>query len=298
MHRVRRLGLALVAAALISALLGCGDTVSEEPPGNSTHSSVGLDEPTAPVSNSPSMSPSKPSKVYLALGDSLTAGYQRATGDDKGGAYPALLSDELATVGVTVTVENLACSGESTTDMLSGGRCQPAPSSQLREAEAIAARHRGDLALVTLFIGANDVLRCISSGSVDRTCLAEGEEVYGENLPQILRRLRAVAGPDVPIAVLLYYDPFRQSIAGRSPPAGLRQSSAEGTERLNAALTGAAKEVDATVVDLRGLLEGADGSALCTMTSVCANGDFHFNARSNAAVADRLFDVLGPRLTS
>lgn len=292
-----------VTALLASVLLaGCAGGPPAESDSSPAVSSPGASSPavSSPAVSSPTGSaPASPPvgrKVHLALGDSLTAGFQNATGDDKGGAYPALLALTLEREGLPLTVENLACTGESTTELLTGGRCHPPPTSQLREAERIAAVRRGDMALVTLFIGANDVLRCISTGSVDRTCLAEGEQTYRDNLPQILQRLRTAVGPDVPIAVLTYYDPFQQTIAGRTPSENVRQGSAEGTERLNAALTEAAQGVGASVVDLRGLIEGRDGRAVCTMTSVCSTGDFHFNATSNAAVADLLHQKLAPVL--
>lgn len=297
------MGVRALAVAVLSAVLvaGCAVEPPEGPRTTTTITTSPSDPATGPAtapqsSSSPSASASTGRKVYLALGDSLTAGYQRATGDNKGGAYPALLAAELEKDGLPLTVQNLACTGESTTDLVSGGRCQPPPGSQLREAERIAAQNVGRVALVTVFIGANDLLRCISTSSIDQACLDRGEAVYGENLPVVMSRLRTAVGPDVPIAVLTYYDPFRVTVAGMTPPADFRRLSAEGTERLNAAIRAAAGAIGATVVDLRGVIEGTDGQALCTMTSVCSNGDFHFNAASNAAVADLLHQQVAPLL--
>lgn len=236
-------------------------------------------------------------RVYLALGDSLTAGFQGSTGDAKGSAYPALLAARLGEDGVELRVENLACTGESTPAMVGGGRCFPPPDSQLREAERVIAAEEGRIALVTVLIGANDILRCVmTGGAVDESCLTSGLGDTAEGLPVVLGRLRTALGPDVPIVALTFYDPFRATISGRPVPPGTSAGSARATEALNDVIREAAAGADVTVVDIRPAMEGAEGTALCTTTSICRTGDFHLNAAGHAAIADLLHDRLAPRV--
>lgn len=62
------------------------------------------------------------------------------------------------------------------------------------------------MALITIDIGANDVLNCFAIPS-DMGCLANGLTVIKQNLPTILTALRAAAGKDVPIVGMNCYNP-------------------------------------------------------------------------------------------
>src|SRR5438477_13188118 len=101
---------------------------------------------------------------YLALGDSLARGVQPTrTGvlvetnqvyvDDLY-AYYRLRHPELR-------LAKLGCSGETTETMIAGGVCSYPLGSQLAEAVQFLQTHQ--VALVTLTIGANNILRCISA---------------------------------------------------------------------------------------------------------------------------------------
>jgi lysophospholipase L1-like esterase len=72
----------------------------------------------------------------------------------------------------------------------------PDGGTQLAEAVHFLEEHRGEVAFVTIDIGANDFLGPSGLGPVF------------SNLPLILAELRAAAGPDVPIVGMNYYDPF------------------------------------------------------------------------------------------
>lgn len=297
MHRWRLVAAALTAG-LLAAACGAGPSGPEATPvvTASVTASLTASVPVPSPSPEPSASPTTGEPVFLALGDSLTTGFQRGTGDDLPGAWPTLLTQRLAETGPRLHVENLACAGETTTEFVSGGRCHAAPQSQLLRAETILVDGGRAVALVSVQIGANDVLRCLGAHGADAACESAGAATYSANLPEILTRLRAAAGPRVPMLVIGYYDPFRGAVAGRTLPPQVQQDSAAATDRLNAALAAAAAGAGAHVVDLRGVLEGPDGSRLCVLTSVCTTGDFHLNPAGNAAVADAVATVAGPHL--
>ena len=119
-----------------------------------------------------------------------------------------------------LTLIKLGCGGETTGSMLSGHGnpdalllgCNPAGGSQMRAAERFLRAHRRhrEVALLTLDIGANDVVGCASGARFDISCVTRGVEHIDANLPRILRRLRRAAAPGTPLAAMTLYDPFLQ----------------------------------------------------------------------------------------
>ncbi|HSO63823.1 MAG TPA: GDSL-type esterase/lipase family protein [Ornithinibacter sp.] len=194
------------ATALALALSACGG--DPEPEAATAPSTA----PSASASPSDSPSPTggaADEKLYVALGDSLAAGYQPGGTELRDTAYPALTASRLGADGAELTVENLGCSGETTTSLIEGGTCDFAAGSQLEQAESLLTSRRGEVGLVTIDIGGNDLLRCVRAGAdVDTTCVAAGVKTVQTNLPTILERLRAAAGDDVPVLVLGYYNPW------------------------------------------------------------------------------------------
>ena len=156
---------------------------------------------------------------YLSLGDSLSRGVQP---DAAGQNHPTDqgYADDLAKAGRLVLPQlqlvKLGCeTEETTTSMINGGKCiyanGPAPNgAQLAEATAFLRAHRGSTVLVTVDIGANDLSRCINraTGTIDLACVHTTFAQVPGNLRSILERLRAAAGPRVPIIGMNYYSPF------------------------------------------------------------------------------------------
>jgi lysophospholipase L1-like esterase len=203
--------------------------------------------PTSPSPASPASpkSAAAGSGYYLALGDSLAAGFQLGVDHrTKGYAGPVRAAVE-GRHGATALV-NLGCSGETTSSMLVGGSCSYAKGSQLAQAEQFLRDHAADTRLVTVDIGGNDVARCGFEG-LKPECTKPALATLSGNLPKITSRLRAVA-PDVQIVLLNYYDPFLVlDLVGSS---GLGQTSVSELAKLNAAIDASAKASDAQVADV------------------------------------------------
>ena len=165
-----------------------------------------------------------PSRYYLSLGDSLAQGMQpEADGvtvdTDEGYADQLYTLEKPKIAGLKLV--KLGCGGETTTSFLTGHGnsadsillgCNPADGSQMSAAERFLRSHRrrGEVAFVTLDIGANDVDGCTPGGNLDESCVIEGVEHIASNLPVILRRLRRAATPGTPMAAMTLYDPFLQ----------------------------------------------------------------------------------------
>ena len=177
----------------------------------------------------------------MALGDSLAAGVGATAGQ---GYVPRLtLAESYRTPGLTL--ENVSCSGATTTSMLAGGGCSYAEGNQTAAAEAFLRSHVGAVSFITIDIGANDVTPC--AGHPDPACATGRIATVQSNLTQILARLRAAA-PGVPIIGMTYYNPFlAQWIAG-DPTAATDSIASAAT--FNAALTATFSAGGAEVADV------------------------------------------------
>ncbi len=174
-----------------------------------------------------------PARYYVAMGDSLAAG----SGSTGGADYVNDLYRYAEPLVPGLQVDNLGCSGETTTTMIHGGTCNGyVTGSQLGDAEAFLRAHSGHIAFLTLDIGADDILGCISHTAIDQACFTAGLARVQSELPQILAGLRA-ADATVPIVGALYYDPFLQYWLGGLQGQRAARLSLRSVERLNATLT-------------------------------------------------------------
>jgi lysophospholipase L1-like esterase len=226
---------------------------------------------------------------YVSLGDSLAAGTQPGQfSTDEG--YTDQLYADLHVQMPTLQHEKLACPGETTATMISGalpyeGRnpkepCAYAHGSQLAEAASFLRGHRNFVALVTIDIGANDILNDP----------AHGGDAIAANLPVILATLRDSAGPDVPIIGMNYYDP-RLALVWFTNPSGLAAeiAAAVGFNAFLGALYAAAQDpvadvatafatTDTTLVaDPTFGIVPVDVLRICQWTWVCTAQNIHAN---------------------
>jgi len=171
----------------------------------------------------------RPYDYYLALGDSLGAGWQpnAVTGQGyiSGRGYADDIAAQLKAQGTKYV--NLACPGETTGSMIHGGCPYPhSYADQLDAAADFLAAHRGDRVLVTLDIGANNVDGCVSGASLDVQCALNGIKQTAEDLPVIMGRLRAAAGHKTEFIGGTYYNPYLAAwLTGSAGQATAKQSS-------------------------------------------------------------------------
>ena len=171
-----------------------------------------------------------PTRVLLALGDSLAAGYQPTDGNVApapnptsgfaDGGYPHGYAADLATHD-GLRLLDLACPGETTASMraIAAQRActrlyqgEFGVASQEAAAMQYLARNPKSVALVTIDIGANDLSGCATrSSQVNLTCVASAEKRVVTNLPALLQPLERATheyDPGARIAAMTYYDPF------------------------------------------------------------------------------------------
>lgn len=227
---------------------------------------------------------------YLALGDSLAAGYQPGVGDDRTGGYVGgvLAGLQAQRRGDDVTLVNLGCSGETTTTLLQGGLCAYPEGSQLKAALAVLASPGPPVDVITVDVGANDLTGCASPSGVDQSCAEGAMAAVTGNLASALGQLRGAA-PSARIVVLDYYDPFLATWTLGPNGQALAQASAVSTAALNAAIAGVAQGVQAQVAPVSELFATDDftigaGQTLprnveliCARTWMCERSDIHTN---------------------
>ena len=172
---------------------------------------------------------------YLAMGDSLAAGYQPGQGDDKAGGYVGGVLDAVRTATPKTKLVNVACSGETVVTMVDGGRCAYDEGTQLAQAVQFLHAHRRTTRLVTIDIGANDVQRCVSRSplGIDLACIQQGLGDVQRLLPQVLAQLHAAA-PDARLVVVNYYNPFLAAYLTGAAGQALAQQSVALQAALNA----------------------------------------------------------------
>jgi lysophospholipase L1-like esterase len=276
---------ALLALAGLLAVLGGGAAAPERP------------RPTAAATPSTQPSPSTSGSFtdYLVLGDSLAAGYQPSNpGDrtDPDGGYAGLVADSLA----VPRLQNLACPGETTVTMRDGGLCDYAEGSQLAAAEAaLVATGGGAGVLVTVQLGANDVLRCIAldggTPAVDDACVSVGLQQVATTLPAILARLRQAA-PGATIVLVDYYDPYAAAALLGSGGADLARRSDEVQNRLNETIAAAASTADARVAHVGAAFDAS--SQVCSLTWMCGSvPDIHATSAGYAVMGQTVLQALG-----
>jgi lysophospholipase L1-like esterase len=149
--------------------------------------------------------------VYLALGDSLSVGFQ-----PDGETHQGYVDDLFRSMRKQIDglkLRNVGCVGETSRSLITGkhSECQYAAGSQLDAAVAFLKAHRGHVAFITIDIGGNDVIElCLDpdTGAIVKACAVDLRPKLHKRVTRIVEALRDAAGPNVPVVGMTYYDPF------------------------------------------------------------------------------------------
>lgn len=154
---------------------------------------------------------------YVSLGDSYAAGYQ-ATGQDEGrttrNGFAYQLVGKARKRGHRFELVNFGCGGETSRSILKrktrcaglgpGGE-KYAGRTQAAAAERFLRRHRGEIGLITVSIGGNDVTACARAAD-PIACVGPALEDVKANGKALLKRLRRAAGTKTRIVGITYPD--------------------------------------------------------------------------------------------
>jgi lysophospholipase L1-like esterase len=151
-------------------------------------------------------------QYYVALGDSLSVGYQPGRGETSHG-YVDVLARRIRKEDIPdLVLRNVGCPGETSRSLITGKHspCSYAAGSQLDAAVAFLEAHAGQVAFITIDIGSNDLVeRCFDphTGLISKACATDLQPRLGSRVMDIIDAL-AAAAPGVPIVGMTYYDPF------------------------------------------------------------------------------------------
>lgn len=257
---------------------------------------------------------------YVSLGDSYAQGFQ-FNGDLSNG-FADQVVDGAEDRGYDFGLVNFGCGGATMASMLQVDGCifpardgPPYPNdTQVEAAETFLRDHRGQVELITISIGGNDVSLCATTAD-PLGCSGQVILQIGPMLEQIIGRLREAAGPDVPIIGLSYPN----TILGRwvypadGPDPGLALLSTEMYRQLfNPVLRTAYEAVGATFIDVTEATGGygpldtvtdqtpyglipTSVARLCEITNYCEHGDIHPNTRGYQEIAELILETLPDR---
>lgn len=268
----------------------------------------------------PTVADAKPS-LYVSLGDSYASGWEataKGAGHNTRNGFAYQVPAAARKRGHDLKLVNFGCGGATTTSLLTAKGCparargvggQRYTSTQLAAAEKFLGAHRGQVALITVSIGGNDVTTCAKDAD-PVPCVGAASASIRKNVTAVAKRLRKAAGPKTQITGITYPDVILgewlkddggkqlaslSTIAFRSiinPALEDAYASAKGAFVDVTAATGAYGSMDETRdVPGYGPLP-VPVATICELTSYCAYGDIHANRAGYGVIADLVATTL------
>jgi hypothetical protein len=259
---------------------------------------------------------------YLDIGASSSLGTQ-PTGvpahnghRTKNGYSDDLVSFEKK-LGVALTMREIGCPGETVQSMLAQRKnaCYTLPNTQLTIATSYLQSHAGEMGVVTIDLGFNNIRACLTATVTVTSCVKSGIAAVRDDLPTIVSRLQHAAGPNVHFVGVGYSDPFLGYYLQGSTGRVIAQQGLVAINQLNTVLQ---QVYNARHVPMANVSAGFQGSATSLVStpnhgtvpenvaSACANTwmctpppfgpDDHPNNAGYAIIAHAIFAKL-PRLS-
>lgn len=150
---------------------------------------------------------------YLVIGASVSVGVQPTPSAPRGQPTDRGYANDLVAIeaakGITLQMTQLGCPGETIATMINGAdNCYHMTHSQLLDAVAFLKSHYNQGGIVTIDLGFNDLMPCLSHTTVDTVCVNTQLSIIQYQLPQVLSTLKAAAGPNVTFVGVGHYNPF------------------------------------------------------------------------------------------
>jgi lysophospholipase L1-like esterase len=246
----------------------------------------------------PGSAAAEPQSYYLALGDSMSYGFQPDKA--KPGARPAafdtgyvdIFAARLRKLSPNIQVVNYGCPGESTVTF-TRGRCpwlaegmklhDPFRGSQLEAALSFLRAHRGQVSPITLALWGNDLAPLSEKGERAPRAIAS----FASRLKSILQRLRGAA-PTAEIIVIGAWNPEVNRLKQAQPV----------YRSLDRAIARAAAPSRTRVANMLAAFNPPGSvrtqrARLCRLTFFCSKGDVHPTDAGYRAMAEAFLAASG-----
>jgi lysophospholipase L1-like esterase len=265
--------------------------------------------------------------VYLSVGTSLAAGSQAdAAGNTTFGSdesYTDQLHQRLkGRIASELTHVKLGCPGETTDQFLGGvnifgeaSNCAGLYETGSQIGDALATIAEGNVVLISIDVGANDIVQAQQACGADAGCLLGAISAIAGNTAQIVGTMRA-AGYTGPIVAMNYYNPQAAIAIGyyhgvaeqQSANPLLAQQSDVLARGFNQALAQAYGAFDVRVADVYSAFNAGDFGddaprngtpdnvdVLCSLSFMCPSeetvkANFHLNRKGYRVVAKTLLE--------
>jgi lysophospholipase L1-like esterase len=264
-------------------------------------------------------------QYYVSLGDSYATGFQPTApgqGANTRNGFAYLVPELAKARGHRFRLVNFGCGGATTVSLLESKGCDPRAlgpggrrypgRTQIAAAERFLRRHRGEVGLITVSIGGNDVTGCAREAE-PIPCVVAGVTAINENVIKIAERLRAAAGGKARIVGTTYPDAILGQWVGDNANQELaRLSVAAFKDFINPALSNAYQAVGGRLVDVTAA-SGAYGSLdelvtlpsgaqvpkpvaeVCRLTYYCEFRDIHARTSGYRLIAELVARTLPRR---
>jgi lysophospholipase L1-like esterase len=235
-------------------------------------------------------------RTYVSLGDSYATGLSP---EGTGESFAQIVARQEG-----LNLVNFACNGATSADLLSQPACGPETEGRTQVDATVEALRTGDVGLITMVIGSNDLLEPCAVAENPAECAAGVAADTRTNIATALTRFREAA-PDVKIVGLSYPDVFLGAWVNPEFPNGedLARTSVTLYEDFNSQIAAEYAKFGAKYVDITGTTGGygalteltqdpkygqipASVAEVCTITYFCDHTDVHPTPAGHQAIAD------------
>jgi lysophospholipase L1-like esterase len=235
-------------------------------------------------------------RTYVSLGDSYATGLSP---EGTGESFAQIVARQEG-----LNLVNFACNGATSADLLSQPACGPETEGRTQVDATVEALRTGDVGLITMVIGSNDLLEPCAVAENPAECAAGVAADTRTNIATALTRFREAA-PDVKIVGLSYPDVFLGAWVNPEFPNGedVARTSVTLYEDFNSQVAAEYAKFGAKYVDITGKTGGygalteltqdpkygqipAAVAEVCTITYFCDHTDVHPTPAGHQAIAD------------
>ncbi|WP_156212789.1 SGNH/GDSL hydrolase family protein [Lentzea aerocolonigenes] len=234
--------------------------------------------------------------TYVSLGDSYATGY--------GPNGPGESFAQIVARQENLHLVNLACNGATSADLLTQPACGPETEGRTQVDATVDALRTGEVGLVTMVIGANDLLEPCAVAEDPGSCATAAATDTRNNIGTMLTKMREAA-PDVKIVGLSYPDVFLGAWVNPEFSNGedVARASVKLYEDFNGEIAAEYAKFGASYVDVTSRTGGYGAltdltqdpkygeipspvAEVCALTHYCDQGDVHPTPAGHQAIAD------------